>query len=328
MKANWVRGQPFILLYQNLNDTMQNETEKKQKVLIVDDIPKNIELAANILRTKNYNVTYAKSGISALQKIESIDFDLILLDIMMPEMDGFEVCKKLKESERTRDIPIIFLTARTETENVVKGLEMGAVDYVTKPFNAEELLARVRTHLDIRRKIIELELIEKQMLEKQVEQEKTIQNLEYQKIQGTDLAGNPVRSAEDIELVRQHEEKKKEVDNITLFYDLRSQLDKLIQDKSPVARMEIKHIKEMISNLFIDKSNQEFHKALKKEFPKLTFDDLRLCSYLKQRFLNIEIAEFLETSPEAVYTRKSRLRAKLNLQKDDEVSEFLANFQF
>ncbi len=307
---------------------MQNETEKKQKVLIVDDIPKNIELAANILRTKDYNVTYAKSGLSALQKIESIDFDLILLDIMMPEMDGFEVCMKLKESEKTRDIPIIFLTARTETENVVKGLEMGAVDYVTKPFKAEELLARVRTHLDIRRKIVELEMIEKQLREKQTDQEKVIEELA---VKSQTLHGEvvlPAKSAQEIELERQHEEKKREVDNITLFYDLRSQLDKLIQDKTPVARMEIKHIKEMISNLFIDKSNQDFHRALKKEFPKLTFDDLRLCSYLKHRFLNIEIAEFLETSPEAVYTRKSRLRAKLNLQKDDEVSEFLSNYEY
>lgn len=307
---------------------MNNEIEKKQKVLIVDDIPKNIELAANILRTKNYNVTYAKSGLSALEKTESIDFDLILLDIMMPEMDGFEVCRKLKENEKTRDIPIIFLTARSETENVVKGLEMGAVDYVTKPFNAEELLARVRTHLDIRRKFIELELLEKEMLQKQAEQEKTIQNLENQKNTDGDSFSHSEISDADDELLRQHVEKKKEVDNITLFYDLRSQMDKLIQDKSPVARMEIKHIKEMISNLFIDKSNQEFHRALKKQFPKLTFDDLRLCSYLKQRFLNIEIAEFLETSPEAVYTRKSRLRTKLNLQKEDEVSEFLANFRF
>jgi|GEM_PF-648073 len=307
---------------------MQNETEKKQKVLIVDDIPKNIELAANILRTKNYNVTYAKSGISALQKIESIDFDLILLDIMMPEMDGFEVCKQLKGNEKTRDIPIIFLTARTETENVVKGLEMGAVDYVTKPFKTEELLARVRTHLDIRRKIIELEQIEKQLREKQVDQEKVIMDFATQKASSEVTEGMPTKSEPDLELERKHEEKKKEVDNITLFYELRSQMDKLIQDKSPVARMEIKHIKEMISNLFIDKSNQEFHRSLKKEFPKLTFDDLRLCSYLKQRFLNIEIAEFLETSPEAVYTRKSRLRAKLNLQKEEEVSEFLANYQF
>ena len=307
---------------------MQNETEKKQKVLIVDDIPKNIELAANILRTKDYNVTYAKSGLSALQKIESIDFDLILLDIMMPEMDGFEVCMKLKESEKTRDIPIIFLTARTETENVVKGLEMGAVDYVTKPFKAEELLARVRTHLDIRRKIVELEMIEKQLREKQTDQEKVIEELAVKSQTNQGEVVLPAKSAQEIELERQHEEKKREVDNITLFYDLRSQLDKLIQDKTPVARMEIKHIKEMISNLFIDKSNQDFHRALKKEFPKLTFDDLRLCSYLKHRFLNIEIAEFLETSPEAVYTRKSRLRAKLNLQKDDEVSEFLSNYEY
>lgn len=307
---------------------MQNETEKKQKVLIVDDIPKNIELAANILRTKNYNVTYAKSGLSALQKIESIDFDLILLDIMMPEMDGFEVCRKLKENEKTRDIPIIFVTARTETENVVKGLEMGAVDYVTKPFNAEELQARVRTHLDIRRKIVELEQISEQLRQRQAEQEETIQNFENQKNQDSGSFIPSSTSEDDLELLRKHDEQKKEVDNITLFYELRSKLDKLILDKSPVARMEIKHIKEMISNLFIDKSNQEFHRALKKEYPKLTFDDLRLCSYLKQRFLNIEIAEFLETSPEAVYTRKSRLRTKLNLQKDEEVSEFLANFQF
>jgi DNA-binding NarL/FixJ family response regulator len=105
-------------------------------------------------------------------------------------------------------------------------------------------------------------------------------------------------------------------------------LDKLIVEKNPVARMEIKQIKEMISNLFIDKSNQEFHRTLKHQFPKLTFDDLRLCSYLKQRFLNIEIAEFLETSPEAIYTRKSRLRQKLELDKDQDISEFLSNFEY
>lgn len=105
-------------------------------------------------------------------------------------------------------------------------------------------------------------------------------------------------------------------------------MDKLLQDKTPIARMEIKHIKEMISNLFIDKSSQEFHKALKAEFPKLTFDDLRLCSYLKHRFLNVEIAEFLETSPEAVYTRKSRLRQKLNLEKNQDINDFLSNYTY
>lgn len=283
---------------------METQASKK-KILIVDDVPKNIELAANILQTKDYNITFAKSGPIALEKIRSIDFDLILLDVMMPEMDGFEVCKILKDDEATKDIPVIFVTAKSETENVVKGFELGAVDYVTKPFQTEELLARVKTHIDIRAKLTEKKEIEQQ------------------------LVGKTAEGGEDTEdLKKQLESRKAELDNVTLFYELRSQMDKLIQDKSPVARMEIRHIKEMISNLFIDKSNQEFHRSLKQHFPKLTFDDLRLCSYLKQRFLNVEIAEFLETSPEAVYTRKSRLRQKLNLTKDEDITDFLANYKY
>jgi len=278
----------------------------KKKILIVDDVPKNIELAANILQTKNYNITFAKSGSIALEKVKSIDFDLILLDVMMPEMDGFEVCKILKEDDATKDIPVIFLTARSETENVVKGFELGAVDYVTKPFQTEELLARVKTHVDIREKLEEKKAIEKQLI---------------------GHAGEEGDESTE-SLKKQLESRKAELENVTLFYELRTQMDKLILDKSPVARMEIRHIKEMISNLFIDKSNQEFHRSLKHNFPKLTFDDMRLCSYLKQRFLNVEIAEFLETSPEAVYTRKSRLRQKLNLTKNEDITDFLANYEY
>ncbi len=284
---------------------METQASKK-KILIVDDVPKNIELAANILQTKDYNITFAKSGPIALEKVKSIDFDLILLDVMMPEMDGFEVCKILKDDETTKEIPVIFVTAKSETENVVKGFELGAVDYVTKPFQTEELLARVKTHIDIRGKLQEKREIEKKLDEDHAESDQE------------DMA----------ELKKQLESRKAELENVTLFYELRSQMDKLIQDKSPVARMEIRHIKEMISNLFIDKSNQEFHRSLKQNYPKLTFDDLRLCSYLKQRFLNVEIAEFLETSPEAVYTRKSRLRQKLNLSKDQDITDFLANYTY
>lgn len=278
--------------------------DKRHTILIVDDIPKNIELAANILKAKNYNITFATSGASALEKVESIDFDLILLDVMMPGMDGFEVCERLKEDPKTKDIPVIFVTAKSETENVVKGFELGAVDYVTKPFNAEELHARVKTHVDIRDKFMEKAQLEAQL-------------------------SSGEHSDDSREMLQQQlDEKSKELSDVSLFYELRSQLDKLIQDKSPMARMEIRHIKEMISNLFIDKSNQDFHKSLKQNYPKLTFDDLRLCSYLKQRFLNIEIAEFLETSPEAVYTRKSRLRQKLNLQPDQDINDFLSNYKF
>ncbi|HNV49361.1 MAG: response regulator [Bacteroidales bacterium] len=283
-----------------------DKSKKRYTILIVDDIPKNVELAANILQAENYNITFTTSGEAALKKVNEIDFDLILLDVMMPGMDGFEVCRILKSDPKFKEIPIIFLTAKSETENIVLGFELGAVDYVTKPFSAEELLARVKNHLSIREKILEKDNLEKQLSD------------------DTSTMDNSTRQ----QLETQLNEKKEELNQINLFYDLRSQMDKLLQDKTPIARMEIKHIKEMISNLFIDKSSQEFHKALKAEFPKLTFDDLRLCSYLKHRFLNVEIAEFLETSPEAVYTRKSRLRQKLNLEKNQDINDFLSNYTY
>jgi putative two-component system response regulator len=283
-----------------------DKSKKRYTILIVDDIPKNVELAANILQAENYNITFTTSGEAALKKVNEIDFDLILLDVMMPGMDGFEVCRILKSDPKFKEIPIIFLTAKSETENIVLGFELGAVDYVTKPFSAEELLARVKNHLSIREKILEKDNLEKQLSD------------------DTSTMDNSTRQ----QLETQLNEKKEELNQINLFYGLRSQMDKLLQDKTPIARMEIKHIKEMISNLFIDKSSQEFHKALKAEFPKLTFDDLRLCSYLKHRFLNVEIAEFLETSPEAVYTRKSRLRQKLNLEKNQDINDFLSNYTY
>lgn len=120
------------------------------KILIVDDVSKNIQLAANILRTKDYNISYALSGKNALEKCSNVDFDLILLDIMMPEMDGFEVCEKLKSDPKTSEIPIIFLTAHSEIENIVRGFESGGTDYITKPFNSDELLKRVELQLKLK----------------------------------------------------------------------------------------------------------------------------------------------------------------------------------
>jgi len=129
---------------------MSKDSTRKFKVLIVDDVPKNIQLAGSILQKEGYHISFANNGETALNLTKTNDFDLILLDIMMPEMDGFEVCGQLKQKPETRDIPIIFLTAKTGTESTIKGFEIGAVDYVTKPFNEKELLARVRTHLELR----------------------------------------------------------------------------------------------------------------------------------------------------------------------------------
>ncbi|MBE0639609.1 MAG: hybrid sensor histidine kinase/response regulator [Bacteroidales bacterium] len=131
--------------------------EPKPKILLVDDNPINIRVAANILRDHNYNISFAQSGNEALQKVELVDFDLILLDIMMPGIDGFEVCTLLKSNPKTRQIPIIFLTAKTESENVVKAFDLGGADYVTKPFQSKELLARVETQIRLKKNLDAME---------------------------------------------------------------------------------------------------------------------------------------------------------------------------
>ncbi|BBM85847.1 protein kinase domain-containing protein [Candidatus Uabimicrobium amorphum] len=118
-------------------------------ILIVDDVAKNIQLLGTILRNQKYKVSFAQSGKNALELVKKNYFHLILLDVMMPELNGFDTCKAIKEMPEKKDIPIIFLTAKTEKEEVVKGFELGAVDYVTKPFNSEELLSRVHAHLTI-----------------------------------------------------------------------------------------------------------------------------------------------------------------------------------
>ncbi len=120
-----------------------------ERILVVDDTSANIQTVAAILKGKGYQLSVATNGKQALEVLGRIRPDLILLDVMMPEMDGFETCRRIKSTEAWRDIPVIFLTAKTETADLVQGFELGAVDYVAKPFNAHELLARVNTHLTV-----------------------------------------------------------------------------------------------------------------------------------------------------------------------------------
>ena len=122
----------------------------KQRLLIVDDNKSNIKILNELLRDE-YNINVATNGMDAL-KIAASDFppDLVLLDVMMPEMDGYEVFRRLKESEQTKDIPILFITAKVGVEDEQKGLELGAVDYITKPISPPIVLARVRNHMELK----------------------------------------------------------------------------------------------------------------------------------------------------------------------------------
>jgi phosphoserine phosphatase RsbU/P len=126
-------------------------TVRTSLILIVDDNPKNLQILGNYLRIESFKVEFAMDGKSALDWIQRTDFDLILLDIMMPGMDGFEVCRIIKSDPLRQKIPIIFLTAKVDTESIVNGFDLGAVDYVIKPFNQKELIARVKTQIEIKR---------------------------------------------------------------------------------------------------------------------------------------------------------------------------------
>ena len=122
---------------------------KKSLILIVDDNADNRKLLGGLLSKEGYEIGVAKDGYHALEFVQKVEPDLILLDVMMPKMDGYEVCRRLKSETITKHIPIIFLTARTATKDIVKGFEMGGVDYVSKPFSNAELLARVNTHIEL-----------------------------------------------------------------------------------------------------------------------------------------------------------------------------------
>ncbi len=127
-----------------------------EKILLVDDVPANLAVLTSALEPQGYEIFAAPNGASALSVAVKVKPDLILLDIMMPGLDGLETCRRLKQNEAARDIPVIFITARSETENVVEGFRAGGVDYVVKPFQAEEVLNRVATHLRINRLTREL----------------------------------------------------------------------------------------------------------------------------------------------------------------------------
>ena len=119
------------------------------RILVVDDTPANIHTLTAILKEQGYQLSVATNGRQAIEVIEKVHPDLVLMDVMMPEMDGYEACRQIKASPVWRDLPIIFLSAKTDTSDIVHGFEQGAVDYVAKPFNAHELLARVNTHLTL-----------------------------------------------------------------------------------------------------------------------------------------------------------------------------------
>ena len=169
------------------------------RVLIVDDTPENLRVLRQALEPEGYSILIATSGESALRIARNAAPDLILLDIRMPGIDGFETCRRLKQDERTRNIPVIFVTAESETHSVVEGFQLGGVDYILKPFKNEEVLARVRTHLKVSLLAQEVERAQQRVIDNMERELNAARDLQMglmpegdPHIEGFDIAGRCV----------------------------------------------------------------------------------------------------------------------------------------
>jgi two-component system, NtrC family, sensor kinase len=175
--------------------TLENQSPARNLILIVDDTPANLQVLSEALTSGGYEIAVATSGDRALKQCQHNPPDLILLDVQMPGIDGFETCVKLKESSATQDIPVIFMTALSDPEHKIKGLNVGAVDYITKPFQHEEVLARVNIHLQIRHltrqlatKNLLLSQLNDNLEEKVVERTSALQEAQLQLVQQEKLS--------------------------------------------------------------------------------------------------------------------------------------------
>ncbi len=151
-----------------MNPTIQNSNElnyQEYNLLIVDDHPTNIGVIVDYLESYGFQIMIARSGEKALRRVNHTRPDLILLDVMMPGIDGFETCRRLKADETSKDIPVIFMTALTSTDDKVKGFAAGGIDYVTKPLHQDEVLARITTHLRIKDLTQSLQQSNKELVE-------------------------------------------------------------------------------------------------------------------------------------------------------------------
>jgi two-component system, NtrC family, sensor kinase len=161
-----IHHSPFII--KNMNDN--TIPESKGNILIVDDTPANLQILNQMLTEQGYKVRPTVSGKMALKSVQSVTPDLVLLDIQMPEMNGYEVCEKLKADDKTAEIPVIFISALSDVFDKVKAFSVGGIDYITKPFQAEEVLARVKTHL-------KLSQLQQQLVAQNSELQNTLEHL-------------------------------------------------------------------------------------------------------------------------------------------------------
>jgi DNA-binding response OmpR family regulator/DNA-binding CsgD family transcriptional regulator len=292
-------------------------------ILVVDDNFETLSVLGKLLSQHDFIVSPASSGMQALALARSKKPDLILLDIGMPDIDGFEICTQLKSDAETAQIPIIFITGKTESEDLLKGFNAGAVDYIQKPFNQRELLARVKTHLGLvkllQKNIENLSLLhQKEMELVQKEKEKAEAELLYKD-----------RELLNITLLMTKFSKSNER-FIYLFNQAIEEIPAEHQDKlhsvlkSYSLQLESDNWNQ-IESMFL-KLHQDFFSNILNTFPSLTKNELRLCAFLRLNLSIKDIASITMQTEETIKKARYRLRQKLNMSTDESLNSLIMRF--
>jgi two-component system, NtrC family, sensor kinase len=266
-------------------------TANRGNILVVDDTPANLRLLAGILNSKGYKVRPVPSGELALSAARGLPPDLILLDIMMPEMNGYEVCEKIKADERTRDIPVIFISAINDVLDKVKAFAVGGVDYITKPFQMEEVLVRVETHLamcqlqsKLKQKNDELTIALEQL---QATQNQLIQS-EKMAALGQLIAGIAHEINTPLGAIRSS------IGNIANFLETNLEsLPAFFKELSPEREQDFFHLMQQSSQnqSLSTREKREFRKKIKQQLESQGFDN---ADSLASLFINIGLQEDVE----------------------------------
>ena len=274
--------------------------KESANILIVDDIPSNIRLMVSILDEQGYSVSYAQSGEHAINLCKKVHFDLILLDVMMPVMDGFEVCEVLKTMDDTREVPVIFLTAMTDQASILKGFEIGGVDYVTKPFSEKELLVRIRTHLDLKQT--------RDALASELDFKKKIMTENALFITRRTELGNSI--IDDLRMINRETHNE---------YG-----DKILTAVSKLKNM-IKGQEWKEFELRFEEEHSKFRETLTRIHTDLTPNEIKLCTFLRLDMSSKEISEITQQSVRALETARSRMRKKLGMKRSDNLVQYLCD---
>lgn len=300
-----------------------DELTKNAHILIVDDSFETLSLLGKLLTKQGFNVTPASSGTQALALASGKKPDLILLDVGMPGQDGFEICHTLKTDDATRHIPIIFLTGKTEEDDILKGFQTGAVDYIQKPFNQSELLARVETHIRL------LRLQQRDLLNISLLHQKEVELIQKEKEQAE--ADLHYKNKELLNLTLQLTKFSKS--NELFFYQCNQAIAELApeqQDKlqnilnSYSRQLENERWNE-IESMFLN-LHSDFFTNLLKSYPSLTKNELRLCAFLRLNLSIKDIASITIQTEETIKKARYRLRQKLNIASDENLASLIMKY--